>query len=253
MPSIGVYGPSGHGKSTGIRPPGGIGLDPKETFIICPDMKSLPFRGSKVLFPEVFDENGTIDLAKSRFFTKDTAKLADGKIVQRAATNPKVVLGIMKRLEEDKSIKNGVLDTLNHIMTDFFIKRSEEKGYEKFTEMGKAIYDILNFARYSRINWFIIMHNEDSFDIAGALKESKIKTQGKLLDRQVDIPSMFTIMLTPHLVKNDSTGEVKFFFRTQTEGVDITKSPAGMFERIIPNDFGFVLGKIDEYENNPNP
>lgn len=247
MPSYGIYGPSGHGKSTAIHPPNGKGLNPEDTFIICPDMKALPFRGSKVLFPEVMDVNGRIDMDKSRYYTQD--KYVDGgKEVIRQATNAKVVLGLMKQLEKLPHIKNGVVDTINHIMTDMMQRRAYEVGFEKFVDLGRQVYDILDFARKSRINWFILMHSSDEYDKSGNLR-TKVRTLGKLLDNNIDIPSLFTVMLTPEIIKDELTGEVSFHFRTVTNGSDVTKSPQGMFPKLIPNDFGVVLDEVYRYEN----
>jgi hypothetical protein len=248
MPSYGVYGPSGHGKSTAIHPPGGKGLDPADTFIICSDMKALPFRGSKVLFPEVHDEKGRIDLTKSRFYTSDQAPNDRGVMITRYATNAKVVLGLMQQLEKDKTIKNGVIDTLNHLMTHMMQARAYETGFEKFTDLGRQIYDILDFARKSRINWFILMHSENEYDAMGVM-QTKVQTLGKLLDRQVNIPSLFTVMLFPVAIKDPLTEKVSFHFRTRTNGNDVTKAPHGMFEELIPNDYGLVLEAVEKYEN----
>ncbi len=254
MPSIAVVGPSGQGKSTGILPPPSgnnpnpIGLDPKDTFIIAPDMKALPFRGWKNLFPQVFDKDGTIDLAQSRLYMQDMKKNGSGQLVPRMATNGNTVLGLMQMLEKDPNIKNGVIDTLTHIFVNSFIMRAQETGYQKFMDLAEVGFKILNQARFSRINWFILMHSEDAYDATGN-RITKVRTVGKLLDEKIEIPSLFTTVLAPLVEKDPKSGDMNYWLRTKTNGADIVKAPHGMFEEKIPNDYGQILKLVEEYEN----
>lgn len=49
---------------------------------------------------------------------------------------------------------------------------------------------------------------------------------------------------------NDRTGEITKYFVTGYDGKVHGKAPYGMFENIyIPNDMGYVLEKINEYDN----
>ena len=81
------------------------------------------------------------------------------------------------------------------------------------------------------------MH-EDSNDTG----ETKLKTIGKLLDDKVCLEGMVTVCL--RCVTKDG----KHYFRTQTDGFDITKSPEEMFEEVeIENDLKAVDTKIREY------
>lgn len=256
MPSIGILGPSGQGKSSGIRPPVSannpvpLGLDPASTFIIAPDMKGLPFRGWKSLFPQNYDSDGKIDLKTSRLYMQDQTKNTKGDLVTRLATNGQVVLGLMQALEKDQSIKNGVIDTLTHIFINSFIMRAQETGYQKFTDLAEIGYKILNHARFSRINWFILMHSEDAYDVSGN-RITKVRTVGKLLDEKIEIPSLFTIMLAPAVEKDPVKGDMQYWLRTKTLGNDVVKAPHGMFDEKIPNDYGLVLTLMEEYENSP--
>jgi hypothetical protein len=72
--------------------------------------------------------------------------------------------------------------------------------------------------------------------------ESKPKTIGKLLDDKVCVEGMFTIVL--HSMKLDG----KYVFATNTDGLDVTKSPIGMFdEEYIENDIQLVINSIRDY------
>ena len=250
MPSIGIYGPSGHGKSTAIKPPGAdsVGLDPKETFIIGVDSKPLPFRGWRQLYPQVLDATGKTDWTKSHYFEQDSFTKPDGKVATRYATNAETVLQIMKALEAQPHIKNGVVDTLTHLIVSQAQGRALETGYQKFTELALSVYNILDYARKSRINWFILMHSADEYDAEG-IKQTKIQSVGKLLDRQVNMASMFTTLLHPELRKNEDTGILEYGFRTQTNGNDVTKSPFGALPEFVANDYGIVLKALEDFEN----
>jgi hypothetical protein len=239
MSSILIYGPSGQGKTSGICPPVGESLDPKTTFIIAPDKKDLPFKGWKSKYKSEYNEKGKLDIMKSNYFSHDS---------ERSATSALTTLNLMKKLETDrKDIKVGIIDTFTHIITDEFMAKASEKGYDKFTHLGKAIYDILDFARESRIKWICLAHNEYEMDQTGT-KVNKVKTVGKLMDQLIDIPSMFTVVLIPDIVREKGK-EPDYGFITQSDGTNAAKSPHGMFPIRIPNNYKNVVDLIEEYEN----
>ena len=84
---------------------------------------------------------------------------------------------------------------------------------------------------------YLILH-EESNDYG----DVKLKTIGKLLDQKVCIEGLVTICL-----RAMKEGTEKYFFRTQSDGQDISKSPEGMFELEIPNDLAAVDKRIREY------
>ena len=70
----------------------------------------------------------------------------------------------------------------------------------------------------------------------------KPKTIGKLLDDKVCIEGMFTIAL--RCMCDNS----KHYFKTQSNGSDVCKSPMGMFEELeIDNDLKMVDDTIRKY------
>ena len=72
--------------------------------------------------------------------------------------------------------------------------------------------------------------------------EVKIRTIGKLLDSKVSLEGLVTICL-----RAMKQGTNKYFFRTQSDGYDISKSPEGLFDLEIPNDLKFVDGRIRDF------
>lgn len=69
----------------------------------------------------------------------------------------------------------------------------------------------------------------------------KIKTVGKMLDNQLTVEGLFTIVL----MAKYSNKEYKFL--TQTDGTTPCKSPMDMFELEIPNDLKVVDDTIRKY------
>ena len=83
-----------------------------------------------------------------------------------------------------------------------------------------------------------LMFHEDSNDYG----ETKLFTIGKLLDQKCNLVGMVTICL-----RCMSTGG-RHFFRTVTDGSDVTKAPEDMFEdEEIPNDLKAVDDAIRAY------
>ena len=65
-----------------------------------------------------------------------------------------------------------------------------------------------------------------------------------MLDEKVCVEGLFTIVL--RAMKKDG----RYIFRTQTDGLDVAKSPIGMFEsEEIDNDLKLVDDTIRSYYN----
>lgn len=82
-----------------------------------------------------------------------------------------------------------------------------------------------------------ILHHVEETD-SGRIK---IKTVGKMLDNQLTLEGLFTIVL----MTKYSNKEYKFI--TQTDGTTPCKSPLDMFELEIPNDLKEVDKIIRNY------
>lgn len=144
----------------------------------------------------------------------------------------------------DKGIRVSVLDDAGYLMTSKFMAgHREKKGgsqYDLYNEIADNFYSLIRFISDdlpADMIVYMIMH-EDKNDMG----ESKPKTIGRLLDEKVCIEGMFTIVL--HAIKLDG----KYVFATNTDGLDVTKSPIGMFtETYIDNDIQLVTNKIREY------
>ena len=140
--------------------------------------------------------------------------------------------------------KSLIIDDAQYLMAFEFFGSIEEKGYDKFTRMGKNFYSLVKYAselEKDKIIYFF-MHKEISEE-----GQEKAKTLGRLLDEKLTLEGLFTIVLKT-VVQEDTSGTLNFYFSTQTTGYDRVKTPMGMFEvPLIENDLKEVDKIIREY------
>lgn len=130
-----------------------------------------------------------------------------------------------------------VIDDAGYLLTDEFMRRATEKGYDKFTDLANNFYDFIKFiqTQLPREKIVYIMMHEVENEITG---EVKPKTLGKLLDEKVCIEGLFTVVLRC----------VDHKFLTNNSGC--AKTPEGMFENDeIENDLKLVDNAIRNYYN----
>lgn len=140
--------------------------------------------------------------------------------------------------------KTIVIDDSGYLITNHFMNKHSSCGggngvFNLYNEIGDHFWRLIEFVKRlpeDKIVYFIMHENiEENGDI-------KPKTIGKLLDDKVCVEGMFTIAL------RCITDNNKHYFRTQSNGVDICKTPIGMFEDIeIDNDLKMVDTVIREY------
>jgi hypothetical protein len=135
-------------------------------------------------------------------------------------------------------------------MTDAIMNPSfrAEKGFDKWTKMASAQYDLINFINDSvreDIIVYLFAHPETHYDDGGFSSE-RIGVQGKMLERFVP-ESFSTIVLYAEIIKNPGQPN-NHVFRTVSSGSDTCKTPLEMFEEAtIPNDLVEVNKSIREY------
>ncbi len=169
-----VLGESGSGKSTSLR-----NLNPEETFVLNVLDKPLPFRGYK----KKYNDN-----AKNYYSTDNYLAII------------KYINAINERRPEIKSI---IIDDFNFIMSNEFMHRSSERGYDRFTDIGKHTFDIVETIKGCRedLYCFILSHTEITSD-----GKIKCKTVGKVIDDKVSIEGRVTTVLHALIID----GEFKF-------------------------------------------
>lgn len=135
--------------------------------------------------------------------------------------------------------KRIVIDDFQYILGLAVMRRSLEKGWDKFSEMQYDYFQILDALKElpDDVIVYFMSHIETLED--GSIK---IKTIGKALDKYITIEGLFMIVL------GTKVSDGNYYFTTQTNGKDTIKTPAGMFPSYaIDNDLKYVDEKIRNY------
>jgi hypothetical protein len=134
-------------------------------------------------------------------------------------------------------------------MANEYMRRANETGFKKFTEIAQNAWSIINAVKSMRDDLLVVfmMHSEVTFDAHGN-KVTKAKTIGKMMDNVVTLEGMFTIVLYTDVTKSE-TG-MDYSFITQNDGANTGKAPKDMFGSVkIPNDLNLVAEAIEQYNN----
>lgn len=224
-----VIGESGTGKTTSLET-----LPPEETVIFLVEKTDLPFKGWKKKYTPLTKEGkGNLVTLKGK---------EPGKIAETITATLDFISNNMQH------IKYVIIDDFIYTMVNEFMSRTEEKSFDKFTQMALKAYNVANKTKSLRddLNVAILTHSEEYMDASGVRKQ-KIKTLGKLLDNNVNLEGMFNVVLYTS-VESSAEGN-KYHFLTQNQH-NTGKTPKGMFEDLkIPNDLKLVFDTINSYYN----
>lgn len=209
---IGIMGESGAGKTTSLRT-----LDPKTTYIIDADKKGLSWKGWKQQYNK---EN------KNYIATDD----------------PLVIRSLAKNINDKApKIKTIVVDTVNGAMVADEMRRSKDKGYDKWMDLAACVWNLIDDALTYRedLTFIFICHSQTDVNESGFLW-TRIKTSGKKLDKIVLESKFNTVLLAKCL-------DGKHIFETQSN-CSTAKSPMGAFETMeIDNNMADVLKALEEF------
>lgn len=197
-----IMGESGSGKSASLR-----NFAPNEISVFNVTSKPLPFKQGKTKIPKI-----------------DNATYTD---IANALANP--------------NKRAYVIDDAGYLLSFEMFKRANETGYSKFTDMAKNFFDMLDFINTKLPNDIIVyitMHTEDDPE----MHRVKVKTIGKMLDQNLKIEGLFSIVLRAVQTEDG------YKFVTRDDMVSTAKSPIGMWEEdMIDNDLKEVDRTIREY------
>ena len=133
-----------------------------------------------------------------------------------------------------------VIDDAQYLMAFESFDKVNETGFTKFTQMAKNYEDMLRYIQEEtdpNVIVYVLQHIEKDED-----GKIKVKTLGKMLDQQLTVEGLFSIVL---LAQTDGK---KHYFITQSDGTNSCKSPMEMFEDVeIDNDLKMVDDLIREY------
>lgn len=209
-----IAGESGTGKTTSMRK-----LDPKTTLYIDCDKKGLSWKGWKSQF------NGE----SKNYLVTDF---------------PQVALQALRKVNEQKNmshIKVVVVDTINGLMVADEMRRSKEKGYDKWQDLAQSIYELIDYSLTMRddVTVVFVAHTQTDHDENGYMF-TRIKTSGRKLDK-ITLESKFSTVLLSKCVDG------RYVFETQAN-LSTAKSPMGAFaDREIDNDITAVIEALQEF------
>lgn len=185
-----------------------INLNPEEYLLINVTGKRLPFKG------------------KPKYEYKGTDY---NKILYCLKKNP---------------TKIAVIDDAGYLMTEQFMSghskpKSGSSSFDLYNDIADRFYDLIKFIKALPENQIVyVMMHEETSDFG----DTRLKTIGKLLDQKVCIEGLSSIVL------RCVTLEKQHYFLTRTDGMDITKTPEGLFdEEKIENDLKAVDSAIRNY------
>ena len=145
------------------------------------------------------------------------------------------IMGMLKMGER----KSYVIDDSQYLMAFESFEHAKEIGYGKFTNMAINFYKLVQTAIQETSPDTIVYflhHTETAED-----GRMKAKTLGKMIDSQLTLEGLFSIVLLCQIEGSDH------YFITNSDGSNPAKSPMEMFEMKIPNDLKFVDDTIREY------
>lgn len=201
-----ILGESGTGKSTSLR-----SMSPADTLLIQSIRKPLPFRS-----------NGW------KYVDKDGGNILVSDLSQ-------TIIAAMHKTKRPII----VIDDFQYILANEFMRRTDERGFDKFTDIGKHAWDILSAASAlsDHVRVYILSHTETSE--SGRVKA---KTIGRMLDEKITIEGMFSIVMRTCVING------QYLFSTKNNGSDTVKTPLGLFDADhIDNDLAAVDAAIVDY------
>jgi len=133
-----------------------------------------------------------------------------------------------------------VIDDCTYLLVNEYMSKADIKGYDKFTEMAKNFWELINYC----VNEvpddkivYLLGHSEK--DDNG---REHFKTVGKMLDSTVVLEGYCTVVLKT-IVEDGH-----YYFTTHNSGYDTVKTPFGMFtDDRIENDLKAVDARMREY------
>ena len=222
-----LAGLSNSGKSTSIKY-----LDPESTFIVSCTNKQLQIPGFRKKYPKVSINDG---------------KLTGNWYVNNNYAQIEKILGVVSKTRPE--IKTVVLDDANYLLSNETFSQALTKGYEKFTVMAKNYYDLIQNCQNLRDDLTVVFvtHVENYGTEIDPLY--RMWTTGKMLTSQINLDGLFSYIIYSERKVDDVSGEIKYQFKTRTDGNDTCRSIQGCFEeKYIEPNLKLVIDTINNFE-----
>lgn len=204
-----ILGKSGAGKSASLR-----NMNPADTLLIQVVRKPLPFKSKDW-----------------RYFDREKCPTGNIFVTDQAAD--------IVKLASKTGRKVIVVDDFQYVLANELMRRSDERGFDKFTDIAKHGWEVFTSLTSlpDDVRVYLLSHSQE--DDSGTVK---MKTIGKMLDEKIVLEGLVSIVL--RAVVTDGRHE----FSTRNSGQDTVKTPMGLFEdERIPNDLSVVDAAICEF------
>lgn len=206
-----IMGEQGSGKSFSLK-----NLPSKEHFYIDCDKKGMNYKGWRNDYNEE---------------QKNYIKCNDGEII----------VNLLKNISEKaEHIKYVSIDTINSIMIADELKRSKQKGFDKWDDMANIILQIIMAVPDLRDDLTVIFigHTQTSDD-----GFTQLKTNGRKLNK-IGVEGYFNTVLLAKCVNAENN---EYVFETKANN-STARTPYEAFDTMtIPNDIVKVIEVIREY------
>ena len=206
-----IMGEQGSGKSFSLK-----NLPSKEHFYIDCDKKGMNYKGWRNDYNEE---------------QKNYIKCNDGEMI----------VNLLKNISEKaEHIKYVSIDTINSIMIADELKRSKQKGFDKWDDMANIILQIIMVVPDLRDDLTVIFigHTQTSDD-----GFTQLKTNGRKLNK-IGVEGYFNTVLLAKCVNAENN---EYVFETKANN-STARTPYEAFDTMtIPNDIVKVIEVIREY------
>lgn len=203
-----IIGESGSGKTASLR-----NFKPGEVVVFEVAGKELPFKA---------------DFGKA--------------LIQRAGYDKIKSVMLASAQKDPEAVKTWIIDDSQYLMAFESFARAKENGYTKNVELAQHFKELIDFVitQLPR-EWTVYFFHHVSVDELTGVRHAK--TLGKMLDNQLTVEGMFTIVLMTNVVQGKYT-----FITHNLDGLSTVKTPIGMFkENEIDNDTALVDKTIRDY------
>jgi len=135
--------------------------------------------------------------------------------------------------------KSFVIDDSQYLLAFALFDKAKETGYGKFTDMALDFKNLITFV-IKQLPKDVVVYFLHHVEVTETGK-IKAKTTGKMLDNQLTVEGLFSIVLMA------TTDGINHNFITQSDGYTTCKSPMEMLEMVMDNDLKLVDTKIRDY------